>query len=287
MGGPLAAACLARPRPSCGSASCLPAVPGPGRRRLRWALSSSLSFSGGRRLFSASPLLPHTPFLLPVVTGGGGAARRAERSPAASLAHGLTARRALGGRRAPVGRPPRLFPEEGEAQLPPPPLRLPPPPPPRLLPPSRPPLGASGARSHRGAQTGPAAAAALTHNGAETHQQGERGGSSSACPFHPPTPVSLLFFSFFFLVNFYFQFSVPVAQSEPGGATSRLTRKKCRGDESFLLVGLFSCWFWLVLCLVGCPPPFFFFFFWGGDVLGSFFGGVLFSNLFQGRRLLT
>lgn len=40
-----------------------------------------------------------------------------------------------------------------------------------LAPSSRPPRSASGARSHRGAQTAPAAAA-LAHNGAETHQQG-------------------------------------------------------------------------------------------------------------------
>lgn len=36
----------------------------------------------------------------------------------------------------------------------------------------------------------------------------------------------------------------PVAQSEPGGVTSRLTRKKCRGDERVFWLGcfFFCCW---------------------------------------------
>ncbi|XP_054059809.1 ubiquitin-conjugating enzyme E2 D3 isoform X1 [Rissa tridactyla] len=83
--------------------------------------------------------------------------------PAASQAHGLAARRQAGLRSgAPLG----CFRRKEKRSCPLPPLRLPPPPPPpppRLRPPSRPPLGASGARSHRGAQTGPAAAAALAH----------------------------------------------------------------------------------------------------------------------------
>lgn len=58
---------------------------------------------------------------------------------------------------------------------------------------------------------------------------------------------------------------LPVAQSKPGGVTSRLTRKKCRGDGSFfgLLVGglVFVVW-WegFFLLLLGFFEAFFFFF---------------------------
>lgn len=65
-----------------------------------------------------------------------------------------------------------------------------------LAPSSRPPRSASGARSHRGAQTAPAAAA-LAHNGAETHQQGER-----PAPRPRFSPFFLLWSSFFFYLFF-------------------------------------------------------------------------------------
>lgn len=65
-----------------------------------------------------------------------------------------------------------------------------------LAPSSRPPRSASGARSHRGAQTAPAAAA-LAHNGAETHQQGER-----PAPRPRFSPFFLLWSSFFFIFIF-------------------------------------------------------------------------------------
>ncbi|KAM9662536.1 ubiquitin-conjugating enzyme E2 D3 isoform 1-T1 [Morphnus guianensis] len=177
-----AAACLAWPRPA-GSAS-LP----PSRGVWAWPAAAAVLGSRALSLGRAAPLgfapFP-APFFLPALTGGGEAARRAGWAggallPAASPAHGLAARRQAGLWAAAAlrsGAPLGCFRRKEKRGCPLPPLRLPPPPPPppppRLLPPSRPPLGASGARSHRGAQTGPAAAA-LAHNGAETHQQGRK-----------------------------------------------------------------------------------------------------------------
>ncbi|KAM6361443.1 ubiquitin-conjugating enzyme E2 D3 [Alca torda] len=152
------------PPRSAGSASCPPAASGPGqRRRLRGVLSACFSPSLRRAVplgFPSPALLTHPSSSRPRREA---AKRRGGRSapPAASQADGLAARRQAGLRSgAPLG----CFRRKEKRSCPLPPLRLPPPPPPppRLRPPSRPPLGASGARSHRGAQTGPAAAA-LAH----------------------------------------------------------------------------------------------------------------------------
>lgn len=87
-----------------------------------------------------------------------------------------------------------------------------------LAPSSRPPRSASGARSHRGAQTAPAAAA-LAHNGAETHQQGER-----PAPRPRFSPFFLLWSSFFlflfFVVSSWRRCATPPAESSPAALPS-------------------------------------------------------------------
>lgn len=87
-----------------------------------------------------------------------------------------------------------------------------------LAPSSRPPRSASGARSHRGAQTAPAAAA-LAHNGAETHQQGER-----PAPRPRFSPFFLLWSSFFlflfFVVSSWRRCATPPVESSPAALPS-------------------------------------------------------------------
>lgn len=206
-----AAACPSPPRPA-GSASC---------RVWAWpaaAARASLALSLGRAapLGLSPPTSPRTHTLPPPGRDGrrrsgaaGGALPHSPRQPPRRTASLPAGRQGLGGRGAPVGRPPRLFPEEGEAQLPPPPS-----PPSSSSSSSLAPSLPAPPRRERSAESprrtdGPGGGT-RTHNGAETHQQGERRGSSSACPPLPPRPSPLCsFFLIFGWVGFFPPFTPP------------------------------------------------------------------------------